>query len=126
MALRLVPRSITTNLIRQVSQVGNAGRPLEVPTDQEGDDVTGIAEPWEVGPSPEELAAIEAEWPLIAADLAVTSAEIDVITGQCDDPFLELSMAAEWRRLVQEVHAAPIAEVVALRGGAAAVAEVAA
>ncbi|GIG01277.1 DUF6284 family protein [Catellatospora citrea] len=47
---------------------------------------------YETGPTDAELAAIELEWPLIAAELELTSAEITVLTA--NNP-TEL----DWRRL---------------------------
>ncbi len=44
------------------------------------------------GPSPEELAAIEAEWPLIAAEMALVEAESRLLTA---DRLSDL----DWRRL---------------------------
>ena len=46
-------------------------------------------------PSADELDAIEAEWPLIAAELAVLDAEIDVLNAADHGGPTEL----DWRRL---------------------------
>ncbi|WP_239335059.1 MULTISPECIES: DUF6284 family protein [unclassified Frankia] len=40
-----------------------------------------VADPVEREPSKRELAAIEAEWPLIAAELAIVDAEVAVAAG---------------------------------------------
>ncbi|RKE09693.1 DUF6284 family protein [Catellatospora citrea] len=47
---------------------------------------------YETGPTDAELAAIELEWPLIAAELELTSAEVALITA--DNPTV-----LDWRRL---------------------------
>jgi hypothetical protein len=47
----------------------------------------------EVGPSPQELAAIEAEWPLIEAEMALVDAEIRLLTTH------GRPSAVDWRRL---------------------------
>ncbi|WP_112109286.1 DUF6284 family protein [Parafrankia sp. Ea1.12] len=52
-----------------------------------------MADPAEREPSARELAAIEREWPLIAADLAVLDAEITILAA--DEQVSDLA----WRRL---------------------------
>ncbi len=54
-----------------------------MPYDREPDD----------GPTPEELAAIEAEWPLIAAEMELTAAEIRALAAEPHPT------ALDWRRL---------------------------
>lgn len=49
------------------------------------------------GPSPQELAAVEAEWPLVEAELALVDAEIRVLTA--DRP-----SDLDWRRLRRAEH----------------------
>lgn len=51
-----------------------------------------------VEPSPDDLAAIDAEWPLIDAEMALVAAEIRVLTAP-DDP-----TALDWRRLRRAEH----------------------
>lgn len=50
------------------------------------------------GPTPEDLDAIEAEWPLIDAELALTAAEIAVLTA------VHGPDALAWRRLRRAEH----------------------
>jgi hypothetical protein len=59
-----------------------------MPYDREPDD----------GPTPQELAAIEAEWPLIAAELELTSAEIRALAAEPHPT------ALDWRRLRRAEH----------------------
>jgi len=54
-------------------------------------------EPDEDGPTSLDLAAIEAEWPLIAAEMDLTAAEIRVLT----EPH---PTALDWRRLRRAEH----------------------
>jgi hypothetical protein len=60
------------------------------------DDVTG---PDDAGPSADELAAIEREWPLIEAEIALVDAEIRVLTVHGGPSPLD------WRRLRRAEHA---------------------
>ncbi|WP_018638629.1 DUF6284 family protein [Parafrankia elaeagni] len=54
-----------------------------------------MADPVEREPSARELAAIEREWPLIAADLAVLDAEITILDTDAAGQVSDLA----WRRL---------------------------
>jgi hypothetical protein len=54
-----------------------------------------MADPIEREPSARELAAIEREWPLIAADLAVLDAEITILDAESAGQVSDLA----WRRL---------------------------
>jgi hypothetical protein len=63
--------------------------------------------PDEDGPTAADLAAIEAEWPLIAAELELTKAEIDLLTAQPHPTDLD------WRRL-RRAEAQVMREVLAL------------
>jgi hypothetical protein len=58
-------------------------------------DLTGPADD---GPTPEELAAIEAEWPLIAAEMDLVNAEIRALTADGGPSPLD------WRRLRRAEH----------------------
>jgi Family of unknown function (DUF6284) len=60
-------------------------------------------------PTPEELAAIDLEWPLIEAEMAVVDAEIRMLTAVCGPSPLD------WRRL-RRAEARVLREVIALLG----------
>ena len=64
------------------------------------------------GPTPADLAAIEHEWPLIAAEMDLVAAEITVLCA--DRPLTEL----DWRRL-RRAEQRVSREFVALYGAAA-------
>jgi hypothetical protein len=53
----------------------------------------------EDGPSPDDLAAIDAEWPLIAAELDVVDAEIAILNAGWRGP-----TDLDWRRLRRAEH----------------------
>jgi hypothetical protein len=60
-------------------------------------------------PRARDLAAIEREWPLIAADLAVLDAEIEVLTADGPVPELTRRRLARAREQARQARPLPIA-----------------